>query len=115
VISDPDQRAEPAGVAEGHSGHVEQRHPGLAANGCTTPRGQAVGEGQIQLTAHLHHLDLPAATGHGWPSDTIGVNRDRMSAPRRLDRKVRAAAVGAQPVQRHHIHRDDHQRPERVW
>jgi hypothetical protein len=64
AIGDPDQRAKPTGIAE--------RHPGLTADRCVTPRGHGVRGGQIQLTPHLHELDLFAAFSHRWLPGLIG-------------------------------------------
>ena len=113
VIGDPDQRLSPR-ASQKDTGQVEQQHPGRTANGCITTRDQRVHGDQIQLSPGLRELDMLAVIRHCW------LLRDHRSTAATgehtavLGGRVRAAAVGAQPIQRHHIHHDDHQRPERV-
>jgi hypothetical protein len=48
AVGDPDQRAEPTGVAEADPSQIEQQLPGMAGDGRITPGGQAISCGKIQ-------------------------------------------------------------------
>ncbi len=61
AVGDPDEGAEPAGIAEGQAGQVGQQQPGRAGDGCVALLGQALGSGEIQLGWHAQDLDPGAA------------------------------------------------------
>ena len=63
VVGDPDQGAEPTGVAEGQPGEVEEEQPGVAGDGGMAPRGCVVGGGQVQLSCQVQNRDPLAAIG----------------------------------------------------
>ena len=68
IVGDPDKRAQPPGVAEGHAGQIEQQQPGMAVDGGPGPHVQAVRRDEIQLSLHGQDLDLPrtSCAVHGW-------------------------------------------------
>ena len=63
VVGDPDQGAEPPGVAEGQPGEVKEEQPGVAGDGGMAPRGCVVGGGHVQLSCQVQNLDPVAAIG----------------------------------------------------
>jgi hypothetical protein len=73
AAGDPDQRAEPTAVAEGHPSQIDQQHPDMAGDGRITPGGQAISCGKIQRA--------PACTS--W-----------ISSPPPLSRAPRRPAIG---------------------
>jgi hypothetical protein len=68
IVGDPDKRAQPPGVAEGHASQIEQQQPGMAVDCGPGPNVQAVRRDEVQLSLHGQDLDLPQ-TGcavHSW-------------------------------------------------
>jgi len=63
LVGDPDKGTEPARVAEGQAGQVEQQQPGGAGDGGVALGDHALAGGEIQLPWHAQDLDPSAAVG----------------------------------------------------